>query len=67
MFLIVQQELFSIFLIQKPYLKADFVECDIEGNSDMNNQLGIKTYQTHLAYQKQLQSKFLIISIMILV
>ena len=42
MLLIVQQEIFLIFLIQKPYLRTQYLGSDIEENSDMKNQVVIK-------------------------
>ena len=59
-------------LVQKPYLRTNFIETNIEENIDLKNQKESKKYLMLLVFQKQLQkimliiySKLLLISMML--
>ena len=56
----------SLF-VQKPYLRTNYIEANIEEDIDLKNHLELKIYPILLALEKQLQKIMLIIYSTILV
>ena len=53
--------------VQKPYLRTNYMEANIEEDFDLKINIEIKIYLILLAYEKQLHKSFLIINLTILV
>ena len=56
----------SLF-VQKPYLRHNYIESNIEEDIDLKNQFELKIYQIPSAYEKQHQKITLIIYSTVLV